>query len=70
MNDLLKAGQVLGREEMKNIMAGSGNACQVCTDIAAACYQYVVDTIDQADDEYSQTVEICKNQADACLSMC
>ena len=62
MQDLLKSGQVLGREELKKIMAGSG-CMDTCIDIAHACTAAST----AAQGAYNS---ICTRQFECCAGMC
>jgi hypothetical protein len=60
----LNAGQVLGRSEMKKIMAGSGGSCvEECTWIAQQCAAAVC---------YGGcgSMAICNQQLDCCTRQC
>jgi len=63
MKDLLKTGQILGRSEMKKIMAGSGGCMSTCQQIAAACYGSALG-------HGNTSTSVCDRQFQCCAGMC
>lgn len=64
MKELLNTGQVLGRSEMKKIMAGSGGNCNsICNPIAQACFAAVC---------YGAcgSTHVCTRQLECCQAQC
>ena len=64
---------MLSREAMKSVLAGSGGGsdpCQVCSDITVACVQHVVDTWQPHEGSYHYYLNICENQSNCCFASC
>lgn len=65
MRDLLKTGRILGRNEMKKIMAGSGGGgcMDTCQQIAYVCYGAALG-------HGNATTSVCDRQFQCCAGMC
>jgi hypothetical protein len=63
VKNLINTGQLLGRSEMKKIMAGSGSCMDTCQNIAHACFSASAAQKGRYD-------SICRRQFQCCAGTC
>lgn len=59
---------MLGRNEMRDIIAGSGSCYQVCTDITAACLNG--NPYGSGENGFNSYIDTCRHSTNCCFAQC